>query len=181
MEIKNWIKRQLRKRNIVAARFDKTRTDEQTFSCHLRLDEALIGKRLFGGRLGVLGYRRNSFSLWLERNEETGKPELRYLLRDNGYTADGSMHNGYEEFLEEGDVVKLQFYLYREEEDKEFAVDIYVSHPRRDDSRDIEFLKGYSSTGFHYHLKANPKCVIVSMTKLGEVDGLKGINYTKSE
>lgn len=178
--IKRCIKKWLSDNNIVVARFDKKQLKEQTFSCHLRLDRTLIGQRLFGARLGVFGRRRNSFSFWLEKDAETGRLDLRYLLRDNGFFVEGSMQNGYgEEFLKENDIVKLQIFLYRE--DGEFGVDFFVSHPQRDDSRKVEYIKGYSSTGFHYHLKANPRHVIASMTDMGVVNGLEGIKYTEGE
>lgn len=176
--IKKWIKEQLHKHNILVERFDKTNTKEQAFSCLVRLDRSLIGKRLFGVKLGLFGQWKNAFNFWLDEAEDGGI-DLRYLVRDNGFAVEGSMKNGYgKEFIQEGDIVKLQINLYRTK-DKQLGAEMYVRHPARDDSRRVEFLKGYCSTGFTYHLKADPKYAIARMTKLGNVSDSKGINYTK--
>lgn len=179
-EVKSWIKKQLLKHNIMIVRFDKKDNKEQAFSCLVRLDRALIGRRLFSVKLGLFGQWKNAFNFWLDMDED-GNIDLRYLIRDNGFVVENSMKNGYKEFVREGDIVKLQINLHRDK--GQFCADMFVRHPERDDSRKVEFLKGYSSTGFKYHMKASPKYAIARMTnnKLGCIANAIGINYTKAK
>jgi len=178
--IKHWFKKLLHKHNIVIASFDKKDTKEQNFSCHVRLDKALVRQTLFGVRLGLFGQQKNSFNFWLDETED-GKIDLRYNICDNGFKVKDSMNNGYEEFIKEGDIIQLSINLCRDK--NLFTVDLYVRHPVREDNRKIVPFKGYSSTGFQYTMKANPKYAIARMTnnKIAHIADADGINYTKEK
>lgn len=175
--IKRIAKKILHDNNMEIIRFNKNDDFvKRMLSCHTRIDRTMINKTLFSVRLGLFGHKRNSFSFVLVEND--GKIDLQYVLYDNCFKAEGSMQNGYDkEFLCEGDIVRLDIVLISEKE-KEFGVDFIVSHPKCGDSRDVEFIKGYSSTGFDYLMKDNPKIAIARKTRLGEVAGLDKIEYT---
>lgn len=169
----------------IVERFEKNSPKEQTFSCLVRLNRHLIGRRLFSVRLGLFGQWNNSYSFLLGKKED-GSLDLRYLVRDNGFTVKGSMQNAYESFIKEGDIVKLEISLYRENDknkEQEMVAHLSVRHPQRDDSRRVDFMEGYSSTSFQYHMKANPSRVVAKMTKhrLAHVADADSINYTKKQ